>query len=112
MVHYPQHIVYGRAGVIIQAGALRFFLPIDRPLPTITEAPISADVLADGMRRSLVALTLRSAPVGPSSAGPGRTPFGPTTQADLKVGATTVHRPIGSRVRCERPRPGHGTRPR
>lgn len=75
-------------------------------VPKITEASISARVPADGMRRSLGALTFRSEPVGPSSAGPGRTLFGLTTHADLKVGATTAHRPIGSRVR-----PATTTRP-
>ena len=48
------------------------------------------------MSSGKVALTLRSASVGPSSAGPGRPLFGPTTDlarhagahAALKVGAT------------------------
>jgi hypothetical protein len=39
------------AWVIIQTDPLRFSMPFDRHLPTITEAPISAPASADGMRR-------------------------------------------------------------
>ena len=40
------------------------------------------------------------APVGPSSAGPGRTLFGPTTGADLKVGATLDARLRAADLHC------------
>jgi hypothetical protein len=39
------------AWVNIQTDPPRFFLPFDRHLQTITEAPISAHASADGMRR-------------------------------------------------------------
>ena len=97
-----------RAGVLLGAPrALKFSLSPRRGKTGFWQGRVSDP--ADGRRRSVVALTLRSAPVGPSSAGPGRTPFGPTTHADLKVGGTRWRHAMAVSAMLGHGQDAHGT---